>query len=93
VISKAVNGIIEVLGSTKATIKIDIVPIIPPIIIKSFRPYLLKKSIVGPNTNFIAQGMDDIPPTSVIVEIEIFFSVKNKTSTTDVKATITPSEK
>jgi len=93
IISKAVNGIIEVLGSTNATIKIDIAPIIPPRIIKIFRPYLPKKSIVGPKTNFIAQGTDDIPPTSVIVEIDISFSVKNKTSITVVNATIKPSEK
>jgi hypothetical protein len=92
-ISKTVNGIIEVLGSTKATIKIDIAPIIPPKIIKIFRPYLQKKSMVGPKTNFNAQGYDAIPPTSAIIEIEIPKSVKNKTSTTVVKANIKRSEK
>jgi len=74
--SKAVNGIIEVLGSIKATVKIDMAPIIPPIIIKIFRPYFPKKSTVGPKTNFIAQGTDAIPPTSVVTEIGISLSIK-----------------
>ena len=61
--------------------------------IKIFRPYLPKKSMVGPKINFNAQGYDAIPPTSAIVEIEISKSVKNKTSTTVVNAIINPSEK
>ena len=91
--SKAVNGIIEVLGSIKATVKIDMAPIIPPIIIKIFRPYFPKKSTVGPKTNFIAQGTDAIPPTSVVTEIGISLSIKKNTNTTPVKATVKPSAK
>jgi hypothetical protein len=91
--SRSVNGIIEVLGSTKATINTDIVPIIPPRIIKIFRPYLPKKSMVGPKINFNIQGTETIPPTRVVVVIDISFSVKNKTIITVVSAHIKPSEK
>ena len=91
--SKAVNGIIAVFGSINAMLKSDIAPVNPPRIIKNFRPYFPKKSMVGPKTNFIAQGADAIPPTRVVVEIDISISVKNNTSTTVVRATIKPSEK
>ena len=91
--SKAVKGTIAVLGSINETIKSDIVPIIPPIIQKIFLPYFPKKSIVGPYTNFIIQGTDDKPPTSVVISIDMFLSVKNKTKTTVVNAKIKPSAK
>jgi hypothetical protein len=89
----SVNSEIDVLGLIKAIKKIDNEPTIPPRKMKVFRPYLEKKSIVGPKTNFIIQGIDAIPPTIVVVDIEMSFSVKNNTSITVVSARIKPSEK
>ena len=91
--NKSVNNIIEVAGSIKAITNSDIPPIIPPRIIKFFLPYFPKKSTVGPYTNFITQGIEDIPATRVVIEIDIFFSVKNKTIIIVANANIKPSEK
>ena len=85
-----VNGNNATVGFIKARGNSILPPIIPPIIMNGFLPFVIKWSVIGPNINLKVNGIDANPATIVVVAIEISFSVKYKIMITSASEPCNP---